>query len=113
MAELKDLYTGTFVVVFCIVLILLIYYYHITENIFTQKNTNQTKIQYTDVIRSIKQELKPVGHLHFMKVTKSCISGIMRGFLMGLLIGGVEGAVVSSVSLGLVNPIMLVLEHHV
>jgi hypothetical protein len=47
---------------------------------------------------------------NFVDITKSCILGLLRGFLTGLLLSGLEGAIVTSITLGLVNVLITVLE---
>lgn len=47
------------------------------------------------------------------KIIKSVISGIIRGFLMGLIILNAEFAMVSALVLGIINPIVTLIEHHI
>lgn len=44
-------------------------------------------------------------------LAKSATSGIIRGFLMGLLINGFEGAVLGAFVLGTINPIISSVEY--
>lgn len=112
MATLKDLYTGTFVVLFLLMIFIFIYYYKKEEDSIVDIN-GDGQLGTSEIAHHIKKELdnnsrKPPK---FWGIVKSCLTGLLRGFLMGLLLNGIEGATVTAISLGVINPIMVSIDH--
>jgi hypothetical protein len=71
------------------------------------------RISPNELSYHIKKEmaLKSQQPPQFWGIVKSCLSGLLRGFLMGILLNGLEGAIVTSIALGTINPIMTTIEH--
>lgn len=44
---------------------------------------------------------------------RSWATGALRGCMTGLLIGGVEGAVTGGVVMGIINPLIVIFDHHI
>lgn len=112
MAGLKDLYTGTFVVLFLLVIYVFVYYYKKEEDSI-EDTDNDGSISTSEIAYHVKKELNNKSRQppRFWTIVKGCLTGLLRGFLMGILLNGVEGAVVTSISLGIINPIMIAIEH--
>jgi len=111
MSALKDLYTGTFIVMFLLVIYIFIHYYKKEEEEIVDLN-HDGQIGTSEIVHHIKKELDKSNHPpKFWMIVKSCLTGLLRGFLMGMLLNGVEGAVVTGISLGIINPIMLSIDH--
>jgi hypothetical protein len=111
MASLKDLYTGTFIIMFLLVIYVFVHYYKKEEDEIEDLD-HDGKIGTSEIIHHIKKELdKSSQQPKFWMIVKSCLTGLLRGFLMGMLLNGVEAAVVTSISLGIINPIMLSIDH--
>lgn len=112
MAALKDLYTGTFVILFLLVAYVFVYYYHKDEESIEDLD-GDGKISPSEIAYHVKKELHDRSKQppKFWGIVKSCLVGLLRGFLMGIMLSGIEGAVVTSISLGVVNPIMTSIEH--
>lgn len=111
MSALKDLYTGTFVVMFLVVIFIFVHYFKKEEEYIEDLN-HDGKIETSEIIQHIKKELDKSGQPpKFWMIVKSCLTGLLRGFLMGMLLSGMEGAVVTGISLGIINPIMLSIDH--
>jgi hypothetical protein len=45
-------------------------------------------------------------------IIKSALSGGFRGFLMGLLVNGIEGAITFGTVLAIINPVVASVEQH-
>lgn len=112
MASIKDLYTGTFVVLFLLAIYILIYYYKKEEELIADINGDGS-IGLSELSHHIKKELEHKSNQppRFWMIVKSCMTGLLRGFLMGVMLNGLEGAVVTSLSLGIINPIMTSIDH--
>jgi hypothetical protein len=119
MANLNDLYTGTFVVLFIIVLSVFIYHYLKEEDellLLDTQSRNKSVADFSDIYSHMKNHYghgKAESSTTFVHMMKHCMLGIFRGFLMGLLIGGFEGAVVTAITLGMINSIMSPIEKHI
>jgi len=55
-------------------------------------------------------------HYHCYEMDKSPLiktaySGAIRGFLMGIILGGMDGAIATSITLGTINPIVYYVEN--
>ena len=112
MATLKDLYTGTFLVLFLLAIYIFVHYYQKEEDEIADLN-NDGVLSPSEISYHIKKDLsnKSSQPPRFWAIVKSCLTGLLRGFLMGLLLSGVEGGVVTALSLGIINPIMTSIDH--
>ena len=55
-------------------------------------------------------------YYHYCDIDKSSLlkttySGVIRGFLMGIILGGLDGAIATSITLGTINPIVYYMEN--
>lgn len=107
MAKFEDLCSGVFVCL-CLAAIIIYMIHFQFEQYLVEKNGKLIDMS-TGRIYEKKEQPYP---LRIKALIRSSASGAIRGFLMGILIGGLEGALITAMTLGLVNPIMLTLEHH-
>lgn len=116
MYSLDNISIGVYVVFVMILFILLTHTYHRESQL---AEFNEIDLNGDGIIT--RQELKHHLAKELEKrnsqppkmegLVKSATSGIIRGFLMGLLINGFEGAVLGAFVLGTINPIISGIEH--
>lgn len=68
--------------------------------------THEDLRTYIRKLESNKAEDRVTGR----DVYKSVFNGVVRGFLMGLVLSNLEGGIVMSLMLGLINPVILYAE---
>ena len=111
MPQLRDLWNGGFVVILLLAIYIFTHYYFrdISE---IEDSNNDGSIDSKELSNYLKKEVTGKSHpIKFRGLVKSSLLGILRGYLMGLLIGGVEAATVTAITLGIVNPILASIEH--
>jgi hypothetical protein len=111
MDKLEKIYTGIFIGVLFIAIIIFIHYYNKKDNEISDLN-NDGVISESEIEYHIKKELDKRSNRppKFRGIVKSSISGFLRGTLMGLILNGLEGALTSGIVLAVVNPIITGLE---
>ncbi len=108
MDKFIKLQTYTFIIMLIGMVMIYVYYY-------TKDKHKYVKSAYHDKL--VKKKIHDTD-LHYKKQTelsniiKGTSSGMIRGALMGFLLYGVEGAVTSSIVLGLVNTYMVSIDHY-
>lgn len=112
MDKLEKIYTGVFIVFLLLTFYMFFHYYNLEEN--DADINNDGIIDNEELSYHIKKELdKRSGQPpRFKGIVKSCISGLFRGFLMGMMLTGFEGAITSALVLGTINPIVTGIEHN-
>lgn len=112
MDKLDKLYTGVFIVFLMLTFYVIYHYYNLEDDTVVDLNNNGI-IESEEIKFHIKKELdrRSKQPPRFHGIVKSCISGIFRGFLMGMLLNGWEGAITSAIVLGTINPIVTGIEH--
>lgn len=68
--------------------------------------THEDLKQYIERLEKIKAS----GQITGTEVYRSIFNGVVRGFLMGLVLSNLEGGVVMAMMLGLINPVILYAE---
>lgn len=111
MFKFNELSTG-WMVVLCIILIVLYYFYSEDSNeYFTFKELDVNK----DGVVSrgeLKQYLEKIyvkekkEKIETQTLVRNIFSGVIRGFIMGLLLADLEGGFALALVLGIVNPIV-------
>jgi len=89
--------------------------YYIDNNNYTHVAINQIDKNGDGIItrKELKQHLlniekkRKFNNISSTDIAKSIISGVIRGFIMGLILNSFEGGVVLGLILGTVNPIIL------
>ena len=98
-----------FYVIFILLLCLLIY--HDEYGICVKKNKTEYMIDKNTIEKKIREliedDAKPIKE----KLINSCKNGMISGFISGIMSGGFSGCVIGSASYGLVNPMIIYLEH--
>lgn len=112
MDKLENLYTGVFIVFLLLVFYVFFHYYNLEEE--DADLNGDGVLDQSEITYHIKKELdrRSKQPPRLKGVVKSCISGMFRGFLMGMLLNGLEGAITSAVVLGTINPIVTGIEHN-
>lgn len=110
-ASISDLYNGAFI------LILLVAIYALAsppEEGPVDLNGDGVIDQFeleTYIEKQIEKKLKKKADTK--TIIRSSVTGAIRGFLMGLILGSFEGACVTAITLGIVNPVLTRLEYHI
>lgn len=112
MDKLENLYTGVFVVFLLLVFYVFFHYYNLEkENADTNGDgiVDENELSY-HIKKELEKRSKQPPRLR--GIIKSCVSGLFRGFLMGMLLTGMKGAITSAIVLGTINPIVTGIEHN-
>lgn len=109
-ASINDLYNGAFI------LLVLVAIYIFTHPPDEPMDLNgDGKIDQMEIEEYIKRQVEKhtKKKLDLRAMLRSSATGAIRGFLMGLVLGSFEGACVTAITLGLINPILARLEYHI
>lgn len=109
-ASIKDLYNGAFLLILLVA-------------IYAMASPPEEPIDLNDDGRIDQMELEQYIEKQIEKKTKkkcdtralvrSAATGAIRGFLMGMVLGSFEGACVTAITLGVINPVLTRLEYHI
>ena len=110
MAGTKELRNSSFIVILIIVIyVFAIQYYKESGNI---KDINKDgKLDEIEIYDYLKNSKEPVPPANLHELYKAAILGGFRGLLMGLVIGGVDVAIGTSITLGMVSVLVKSIEH--
>ena len=103
----KNIFYGIFILLLCTIIYCKT---NKSENMSNENrsNENNSNENIADKIQQlIEEDKKPIKE----KLINSCKSGMLNGFISGLLSGNFSDCIIGSASYGIVNPIIVYLEH--